>query len=80
MSVDKLGSCALANSAGCLCVYTFVIMADERAAYYLVGSMSAGARLHVLRARYLRVDLDMVRALLATAHCSLLRLVLISVL
>ena len=79
MSVDKLGSCALANSACCLCVYTFVSMADEWGAC-LVGSMSAGARLHVLRARYLRVDLDTVKALSATAHCSPLRLVLVSVL
>ena len=38
----------------------------------LVGSMSAGACLHVLWARYLRVDLDMVRALSAIARCSLL--------
>ena len=46
----------------------------------LVGSMSVGACLHVLWARYLRLDLDMVRALSATARCSLLSQNLISVL
>ena len=38
----------------------------------LVGCISVGACLHVLWARYLRVDLDTVRALSATARCSLL--------
>ena len=40
--------------------------------YWPVGIMSVGACLHVLWARYLRLDLDMVRALSATARCSLL--------
>ena len=66
--------------ACCLCVYTLSVWL---LAACPVGSMSAGACLHVLWARYLRVGLDTVRALLATARCCLLRQVylnLISVL
>ena len=58
------------KGACCVCVY---ILSAWLLAACLVGSMSAGACLHVLWARYLRVGLDTVRALSATARCCLLR-------
>ena len=66
--MGKLGTCALKLSAVCVCTHLSAWLLAE----CLVESMSAGACLHVLRARYLRVGLDTVRALSATAHCSLL--------